>query len=213
MATEKEMLRAAEKALVDRCLQRDPDAWADFVRCYSRSIRNVIVRMLRRFGLAVNVHVVDDLQQEVFCVLLVHDCHQLRRFDPSKAGLVTYLGLRVCDRLKDHLASAGRRRRQGEQPLPEEYVDPHADAEPAGLLLEEILARLTEDERHQFNRELFGEAAGPPPRHDSAAARSRRRQAILAKLAAYGRGEAAAGRPAAPDETCHPAQTFPGVPR
>lgn len=180
MPTDREALRAAEKELVDRCVQGDQQAWRDFYRNYGGILRYLIVRRPRIYGLLAPPDLVDDLTQDVFYSLFVHDCHQLRKFDPTRAGLLKFLGLRVRDPLREHLRSKGRQRRAAEARLPLDLVDPRAGAEREGLLLEELQSRLTADERAFLEAELLGQATDDTPRY-SAATRWRRPRAVLAK--------------------------------
>lgn len=189
MAHQRELERAEQKALAHRCVQGDQDAWRTFFGDYHHLVRAILVRRLRRLGLRADVHLVDDLAQEVFRSLLVHDCHQLRKFDPTRAGLSRFLALRVRDLLKDYRESRSRQRRQRERPLPAQLSHTDPGLAIGGLSLEEFVACLTEQERCFLLHELLGQTGGAAPRPSSPATHWRRVQALRRIWAAYCQGE------------------------
>ena len=77
--------------LIQRCIAGDSDAWRRFVDQAAPVIYAAVRRVLSAPGRASDPDAASDIAQEVFVRLLKDDSRLLRRFDPARASLTTYL--------------------------------------------------------------------------------------------------------------------------
>jgi RNA polymerase sigma-70 factor (ECF subfamily) len=70
---------------VDALTRGEPEAWAGFVRRYARLVVAAVRTIARDPG------EVEDLAQEVFVRLCKDDFRLLRSYDPSRAGMSTWI--------------------------------------------------------------------------------------------------------------------------
>jgi RNA polymerase sigma-70 factor (ECF subfamily) len=83
-------LSDVDRILLQRCLDRDPRAWRDFVDRFVGLVVHVVHRTAAGRGVPVDESTRDDLVSEVFLVLIRHDLAVLRRFH-RQCSLATYL--------------------------------------------------------------------------------------------------------------------------
>ncbi|MEM6365440.1 MAG: sigma-70 family RNA polymerase sigma factor [Planctomycetota bacterium] len=83
-------LSDVDRILLQRCLDRDPRAWRDFVDRFIGLVVHVVNNSATGRGLSLDDATRDDLVSEVFLVLLRHDLAVLRRFQ-RQSSLATYL--------------------------------------------------------------------------------------------------------------------------
>ncbi len=120
------------------CLSGEKQAWDAFVDRFCGVIHAAVARTLRAGPATASRDELQDVVQEVFLRLLRHDCRLLRRYDPARSSLATYLTLIARSVALDHL----RRHRPTAslEDQPAEHLAAQADppAEPlelpAGLL-------------------------------------------------------------------------------
>lgn len=86
-----------------RVCRGEPDAWRAFVTAAGPLIRGVIWQLLARAGRADDVA---DVLQEVFVRLVRDDFSVLRRYDPARARLGTWLGVVATSTAVDWLRKA-----------------------------------------------------------------------------------------------------------
>lgn len=113
------------------CLDGDKRAWDAFVASFARVIYAAVLRTMRTRWPAVAEQDVQDATQEVFLRLVRNDYRLLRRFDPTRASLATWLTLVARSTAIDRL--------RARQPQMASLDDPHvaepADAPPADPLM------------------------------------------------------------------------------
>jgi RNA polymerase sigma-70 factor (ECF subfamily) len=128
------MMESAPKEL-ERLLDGRQEAWRDFVRAHAPVIYAAVRRRLTAAGRAEDS---DDVVQEVFVRLCGRDFALLRRFDPAKARLTTYLTVIATTTAIDHLRRAKPRAKTlddvPEAALAVEAVEPTRIEIPADLL-------------------------------------------------------------------------------
>jgi RNA polymerase sigma-70 factor (ECF subfamily) len=78
----------------------DKQAWDHFVGRYARVI---FAAIQNRLGRSARPGEVDDVAQEVFLRLCKADYRLLRRYDPARAGLSTWLTVVASSTAIDHL--------------------------------------------------------------------------------------------------------------
>lgn len=83
-------LSDVDRHLLQRCLDREPRAWQNFVDRFVGLVVHVIHRTTSGRGLNVDEATRDDFVAEVFLVLIRHDFAVLRRFR-RQCSLATYL--------------------------------------------------------------------------------------------------------------------------
>jgi len=83
-------LTEIDRALLKRCLQREPGAWKDFVDRFMGLFTHVIHHVAHSRTVRLSADDIDDLCAEVFVQLLNDDFAVLRRFQ-GKSSLATYL--------------------------------------------------------------------------------------------------------------------------
>ncbi len=113
-----------DKAL-RKCLAGDKQAWDAFVDRYARVIYSSVHRLLHRRGIRGEEQTAEDIAQDVFLRLIRDDFRLLRRYDPARASLVTWLTIVTRSTTIDFL----RRRRL--QALPLEEAPPLVAPAPA----------------------------------------------------------------------------------
>ncbi|MEE8444864.1 MAG: sigma-70 family RNA polymerase sigma factor [Alphaproteobacteria bacterium] len=99
------------EALIAQLVGGDKGAWGQFVDRFSPVIYGAILKYLRRS--ARNLDEAGDVAQDVFVKLCRNDFRVLRRYDPTRAKLSTWLTVIATTTTIDHL----RRRRQQTVPL------------------------------------------------------------------------------------------------
>jgi RNA polymerase sigma-70 factor (ECF subfamily) len=112
------VLLNVDRDLLERCLQRSPQAWEAFVDKFAPLVAQVVDYCAISRSLALDAATRDDLIAEVFLVLVQNDFAVLRRFRGS-SSLATYLtvvsrriaiaALRKNRTLKSHSAGATSR--------------------------------------------------------------------------------------------------------
>lgn len=84
------VLSEIDRHLLERCLDRKPRAWEDFVDRFSGLVIHVINHTARSRSLRMTPELRDDLCSEVFLALLKDDFAALRRFR-GQCSLASYL--------------------------------------------------------------------------------------------------------------------------
>ena len=135
------------------CLRGDPDAWRAFVDRYGRVIYAAAGRTARTYAPQWTDEDVEDAAQDVLVRLIRNDYRLLRRFDPARAALATYLTIVARSVTIDRI----RRRRVPTVELPTGPGEPAAPQAPSaevptvpdGLLSErqQAVMRLLFDEQ------------------------------------------------------------------
>lgn len=83
-------LSDVDRQLLQRCLDREPRAWQDFVDRFVGLVVHVVNRTAMGRGLSMDESTRDDMVAEVFLVFVRHDFAVLRRFR-RQCSLATYL--------------------------------------------------------------------------------------------------------------------------
>ncbi|WP_286763873.1 MULTISPECIES: RNA polymerase sigma factor [Rhodopirellula] len=83
-------LSDVDRQLLQRCLDREPRAWQDFVDRFVGLVVHVVNRTAMGRGLSMDEATRDDMVAEVFLVYVRHDFAVLRRFR-RQCSLATYL--------------------------------------------------------------------------------------------------------------------------
>lgn len=83
-------LSDVDRLLLQRCLDREPRAWENFVDRFVGLVVHVVHRTTSGRGMTIDDSTRDDLAAEVFLVLIRHDFAVLRRFR-RQCSLATYL--------------------------------------------------------------------------------------------------------------------------
>ena len=145
------VLTEIDRGLLERCLQRKPRAWEDFVDRFIGLAVHVVCHTVQIRGLRIGPEDRDDLVSEVFLGVLRDDFAVLRHFR-GQSSLATYLTVvarrivvRAIVRQKSQSAAT---RTDGRQPVEE---IPDADPPPGQRLddrdqVERLLDDLDEDE-------------------------------------------------------------------
>ena len=107
---------------LERLLGGRQEAWRDFLRAHAPVIHAAVRRKLTAAG---RVEDCEDVVQEVFVRLCGRDFALLRRFDPGKARLSTYLTVIATSTAIDHLRRAKPRARTLEE-VPEAVLSVEA---------------------------------------------------------------------------------------
>lgn len=89
-----------DRILLNRCLEREPGAWKEFVDRFAGLFANVIQHAAHARSIPLTNHDVDDLSADVFLALLANNCDILRRFR-GDSSLSTYLTV-ICRRIVVH---------------------------------------------------------------------------------------------------------------
>ena len=124
-------LSEIDRNLLERCLQRKPRAWEDFVDRFLGLVVHVVNHTARARSIRLSADDRDDLSAEVFLTIIKNDFAVLRNFR-GKSSLATYLTV-VARRIVVHELLARMSAAQlveGSSPHSAQYVpDPHASAE------------------------------------------------------------------------------------
>ncbi len=83
-------LSDVDRLLLQRCLDREPRAWENFVDRFVGLVVHVVHRTTTGRGISIDESTRDDYVAEVFLVLIRHDFAVLRRFR-RQCSLATYL--------------------------------------------------------------------------------------------------------------------------
>lgn len=131
---------AAERQLVQRCLEHDQAAREEFVRRYQGALLSGIRRHLRFAG--VNQGEAPDIAEQFWSSLVAHDFRVLKSFHAKGGDLAGYVYLLGWQQVAIWL----RHRKPEEVYLRpaaiETRIDPAAEVWPTGVVLEEFLASL-----------------------------------------------------------------------
>lgn len=107
--------------------QGEPRAWQAFCRDHAGLVLHVVRQTFGRYGLRGDPHDIEDVGQEVFIRLSKQDFALLKRFDPERAKLSTFLRVVASSTAIDWL----RRRRPQSDDIEDHasaLVDERADA-------------------------------------------------------------------------------------
>jgi RNA polymerase sigma-70 factor (ECF subfamily) len=91
-------LRDIDRQLLDRCLQKEPGAWNDFVDRYMGLIYHVIHHVSHARSMVLSAPDTEDIAAEIFLEIVDDDYATLRRFK-GESSLPTYLTVvarRIC---------------------------------------------------------------------------------------------------------------------
>lgn len=135
------VLSEIDRHLLERCLERKPRAWEDFVDRFLGLVIHVINHTARSWSLRITPELRDDLCGEVFLTLLKDDFVVLRKFR-GECSLASYLC--VVTRRVVVKALVQRKALPGEG-APQ--VSLEQVAEPASLSVEERISNREEAER------------------------------------------------------------------
>jgi RNA polymerase sigma-70 factor, ECF subfamily len=119
-----------DRSLLERCLQKKPRAWEDFVDRFMGLVLHVVRHSAQSRSMRLSPEDRDDLCAEVFLAVIRNDFAVLRNFR-GQSSLATYLTV-VARRIvvRDLLARGpGGRLDLGNQPGPETVPDPHVGPE------------------------------------------------------------------------------------
>ena len=105
--------------MLEALRQGEPRAWQAFCQDHAGLVLHVVRQTFGRYGLRGDPHDMEDVGQEVFIRLSKQDFALLKKFDPERAKLTTFLRVVASSTAIDWL----RRRR----PLSED-IDDHAGA-------------------------------------------------------------------------------------
>jgi RNA polymerase sigma-70 factor (ECF subfamily) len=105
--------------MLDALRQGDPRTWQAFCQDHAGLVLHVVRQTFGRYGLRGEPHDVEDVGQEVFVRLAKQDFALLKKYDPERAKLTTFLRVVASSTAIDWL----RRRRP-----PSEDIEDHASA-------------------------------------------------------------------------------------
>ena len=105
--------------MLDALRQGEPRAWQGFCQNHAGLVLHVVRQTFGRYGLRGDPHDIEDVGQEVFIRLSKQDFALLKKFDPERAKLTTFLRVVASSTAIDWLR---RRRPQSED------IDDHAGA-------------------------------------------------------------------------------------
>lgn len=91
-------LTSADRALLQRCLNREPGAWNDFVDRFLGLVYHVIHHTAHQRSATLRPEDVEDLAADILLQLVANDYTALRQFQ-GRSSLATYLAViarRVC---------------------------------------------------------------------------------------------------------------------
>lgn len=89
-----------DRRLLERCLEREPGAWKEFVDRFAGLFVPVIHHTAHARSIPLTSHDIDDLSADVFLAILDNDSEVLRRFR-GDSSLNTYLTV-ICRRIVVH---------------------------------------------------------------------------------------------------------------
>ncbi len=93
--------RREDAELIARMIQGGTDAWGVFVDRYASAIFGAIINTLRKSGRDSDESI--DVAQDVYVRLCKDEFRLLRQFDPTRAGLKTWLGVIASSTTIDYL--------------------------------------------------------------------------------------------------------------
>ena len=105
--------------MLEALRQGEPRAWQTFCQDHAGLVLHVVRQTFGRYGLRGDPHDMEDVGQEVFIRLSKQDFALLKKFDPERAKLTTFLRVVASSTAIDWLR---RRRPQAED------IDDHAGA-------------------------------------------------------------------------------------
>ena len=105
--------------MLDALRHGEPRAWQSFCQDHAGLVLHVVRQTFGRYGLHGEPHDIEDVGQEVFIRLSKQDFALLKKFDPERAKLTTFLRVVASSTAIDWLR---RRRPQSED------IDDHAGA-------------------------------------------------------------------------------------
>jgi len=105
--------------MLEALRQGEPRAWQAFCQDHAGLVLHVVRQTFGRYGLRGDPHDMEDVGQEVFIRLSKQDFALLKKFDPERAKLTTFLRVVASSTAIDWLR---RRRPQSED------IDDHAGA-------------------------------------------------------------------------------------
>jgi len=161
----------AERLLVNRCLEGDQGAWRSL--CVNQRPR-LLHNLRRLLGRGSFPRQIDDIISEVWSSLLVNNYDRLRRYDPSRTALSTYLTALAlqqvwrAERRKHRRAAEIACTMRGQEPVLARSSD-----RPTELLIEEMCSILPKAQA-EFVRQLVWPERNIGPVRSSAAARQRK---------------------------------------
>ncbi len=128
-----------DRNIVERCLEKKPHAWEDFIDRYMGLIMHVIRHTAQCRGIRLTPEDRDDLCAEVLLAVIRNDFSVLRNFR-GESSLPTYLTVvarRVIVRELLARGPAGKLASPS-QHLPQSIPDPHVNAEKQVIAREEV---------------------------------------------------------------------------
>ncbi len=105
--------------MLEALRQGEPRVWQAFCQDHAGLVLHVVRQTFGRYGVRGEAHDIEDVGQEVFIRLSKHDFALLKKFDPQRAKLTTFLRVVASSTAIDWLR---RRRPQSED------IDDHAGA-------------------------------------------------------------------------------------
>jgi len=142
---------ALERALLKRCLNRDPGSWNDFVDRYLSLIYHVIGYTAHLRSVRLTPEDLEDLAAEVLLKIVASDFRVLREFrgEASFATYLTVVARRICIQELVRRQHAKDGLRGGDRLSPEEMDDAPAALKGVESLdeVEQLLKRLSGKER------------------------------------------------------------------
>jgi len=105
--------------MLDALRQGEPRAWQGFCQDHAGLILHVVRQTFGRYGVRGDPHEIEDVGQEVFIWVSKQDFALLKKFDPQRAKLTTFLRVVASSAAIDWLR---RRRPQSDD------IDDHAEA-------------------------------------------------------------------------------------
>lgn len=129
-------LSEIDRNLIDRCLQKQPNAWEDFVDRFIGLIYHVARQTCKARQFPQENAVLEDLVQEVFIAILSDNFVVLRRFRGG-SSLATYLAI-VARRIIVRSLLQKRFRQKAETELPSDLAQVAPDEEKRIEELDEI---------------------------------------------------------------------------
>jgi DNA-directed RNA polymerase specialized sigma24 family protein len=177
-----EQARAAEQLLIDQCLASDEAAWQILYRQQQPLILAKVARLLGRRARSEDL--VEEIAALVWCSLLVKDGGRLRRFDPERGGLASYLAALARQQVQLYFRPRVRRRRR-EVPFPKNGLPARSAPTWSSGMLQAFEATLSPQEKRFFEQVLLGIPGDPPLPPLSPANFRKLKQRVLDKLHAF----------------------------
>lgn len=94
---------AEDQALVVRMLEADPEAWREFRARFDGVILRCITKTVVRHAAHVDADEVLEIRAKFFTWLCATDMSALRRFDPTRARLSTWIGYLAVNCATSHI--------------------------------------------------------------------------------------------------------------